>query len=147
MALTRGEADRLVALPKTIGEAITWSARGKKKIRFRFVVTVACPEPDRPLRLVGNVGKTNWSFTLLTEGNITLRKLTMHAGGHRNPDGTSAGTHHKHLWDELSEDRETYIPDDVHFDDFNVALKDFLSECNITALGPIEQLARQKGLL
>jgi hypothetical protein len=61
-----------------------------------------------------------------------LRKLTLHGGGHFNPDGSDAGPQHKHIWDAEHQDRMTYIPSDVRFHDFNLALEDFLGECSIT---------------
>ncbi len=54
-------------------------------MRYRFEVTVICPDPDSPLRLTGVVAVTNWSFVLLAQGTTPLRKLTRHGPGHKNP--------------------------------------------------------------
>ena len=132
MSLTREEADRLVALPKTIEQVIHWLPVGPSTSRFRFRSVVNCPPPNPDLELIGNVGVTNWSFVLLHPSMAPLRKLTVHGGGHVNPDGSDAGPHHKHIWDAEHQDRITYTPGDVRFHDFNLALEDFLRECSIT---------------
>jgi hypothetical protein len=144
--LTREQADTLVQLPKRIGEKIRWQAVAGSRNRHRFLTLVACEDLDEPMYLVGTVGRTNWSFALLTKSKIPVRKLTAHAGGHTNPDGSDAGTHHKHVWDEVHEDRETYYPEDIDFSDINAALEGFLQECNIQTTQPPEKLAIQRRL-
>jgi hypothetical protein len=133
LGLTRGEADRLVSLPKTIGELITWQPVRNDPNRHRFDVAVASSHRDGPLRLTGTANRTNWSFVLL-KGATPIRKLTVHGGGHINPDGADAGQRHKHTWDEHDEDRNTYFPTDVDFSDIDQALIDFLRECSIDPL-------------
>lgn len=90
--------------------------------------------------LHGFVGKTNWSFVLMVEPNTPIRKLTVHDRGHLNPDGSDAGTHHKHIRDEKHTDGETYYPTDIDFTDINAALLGFLKECNIVVSNPPEPL-------
>jgi hypothetical protein len=114
--------------------------------RYRFSTLVACEGLAEPMYFVGSAGRTNWSFVLLTKSRIPIRKLTVHAGGHTNPDGTDAGTHHKHTWDAIHEDRETYYPEDIDFSDINTALLGFLDECNITPSHPPEKLNKQERL-
>lgn len=130
--LSRQEADKLVAMRKLTSEQIRWTRTGTKVETYRFLAAVTCVETEKSLALHGVVGKTNWSFVLMVEPDTPIRKLTIHGRGHANPDGTDAGTHHKHLWDEKSKDRETYYPTDIDFTDINAALLGFLAECNIT---------------
>lgn len=138
--LTRQEADRLVRMPKHIDEPIRWTSMSGGTERDTFSVRVVCRDIDEPMYLRGVVGRTNWSFLLLTHARIPIRKLTVHGPGHRNPDGTDAGTHHKHVWDDVHEDQETYYPVDIDFTDVNVALIGFLAECNIVPAQPPERL-------
>lgn len=66
--ITGTEADRLVALPKTIGDRIRWQTPiGRSGPRYRFEVAVVCPDPDPPMRLTGAIGVTNWSYVLLSK--------------------------------------------------------------------------------
>lgn len=145
--LNRVEVDQLIELPKTISEPVNWKAEGTSNTRFKFEVTVACPEPHRPLRLRGFVGKHNFSYSVVSLQGQTLRRLNKHVGGHRNPDGSDMGPHHKHIWDDEHENRVSYVPDDIDWSDFNQALKDFLLECNIETLADIQTLRRQKELI
>lgn len=144
--LTRQQADYLVGLPKQIHEPIRWKAGMDSADRLYFVVVVDCTGVDAPMRLVGSVGKTNWSFALIAHETIPIRKLTIHGGTHKNPDGTTAGVHHKHIWDEVHEDQETYYPNDIDFSDVNSALVGFIGECNIVASQPPERLSLERRL-
>jgi len=130
--LSRQEADQLAAMPKLISEQIRWTRTGARVETYRFLAAVACGETETSLVLHGVVGKTNWSFVLMVEPDTPIRKLTVHGRGHANPDGSDAGAHHKHVWDEDSKDRETYYPTDIDFTDINAALLGFLAECTIT---------------
>lgn len=146
--ITGAEADRLVALPKTIGDRIRWQTSiGRSGPRYRFEVVVVCPDPDPPMRLTGAVGLTNWSYVLLSRESTPIRKLTKHGSGHTNPDGSEAGEEHKHRWHEDTADRDTYVPTDIRFEDHNLALIDFLTECTITSLHPIPPIYRQGKLI
>lgn len=138
--------DQLVNLPKTIGENIKWITDSSRSPRYKFSVTVACPEPEPPLRLLGVVGPVNFSFSLLSLQNQTLRRLNRHVGNHLNPDGSDMGEHHKHIWDDEHENRVSYVPSDIDWSDPNRALAGFLNECNITVLAQIDTLLRQKEL-
>jgi hypothetical protein len=133
-------------VPKQIGEAISWVREKSRKERYHFSVTVACPDPMKPLRLNGFIGEVNFSFCLMSQRNQVLRRLNRHIGGHRNPDGSDQGERHKHFWTDEHEDRESYVPEDIDWSDPNQALKDFLEECNITALAAIDSVLLQKAL-
>ena len=146
MKLTRAMADDLATRQKYIGELVKWKRCGQSVDRHRFDVLVACEDLDEPLRLTGYKGRKNWSYVLLTRGGIPLRKLTVHSGGHRNPDGSPAGSRHKHIWDPIDEDRWTYYPEDINFDDFNEGLIGFLKECNIECAALPEPLLVQRRL-
>lgn len=143
--LSEREADELVAADKYIGEVINWRTERSKLPRYRFEVTVACPEPWKPLRLIGVAGPVNYSFSLLTMQNQIIRLINRHIGGHRNPDGSDAGEQHKHRWTDAHESRESYVPTDIDWTDPNTVLRGFLQECHITAHATIEELYRQTG--
>lgn len=144
--LLRQQADRLVSLPKHISEQIRWNRvqGGDERYECRAIVTGDTLEV--PIILHGAVGKSNWSFVLMVEPDTPIRKLTVHAAGHTNPDGSDAGTHHKHIWDEVNKDRETYYPNDIDFSDINEALLGFLKESNITPSFPPERLIIERRL-
>jgi hypothetical protein len=133
-------ADDLVAKPKHISERIVWRPHSQHPGAFGFDVAVTSDQLSEPLRLIGYYGRTNWSIVLLTRSGIPLRRLTVHPEGHKNPDGTIAGSWHKHIWDEVNEDRWTYVPPEIDFEDINEGLIGFLTACNIECRVPPERI-------
>jgi|SRR5665811_142659 len=144
--LTRQDADRLVSLPKRINEPMRWTRVQGTTDRYECRAIVTGDALEEHMFLRGTVGKTNWSFVLVVEPDMAIRKLTIHSAGHTNPEGSDAGTHHKHIWDEVTRDRATYYPHDIDFSDINAALLGFLKESNITPSFPPEQLMIERRL-
>jgi len=120
---------------------IQWQrARGRSR-RYSLEFSVLVPSRQRLCRIRGLVGKKNYSFCLLFD-NQPIRKYTVHYR-HKNPDGTTVAETHKHKWDELNEDRETYVPTDIDAVDINQALKDFLVEINVESRGSYQSVMFQ----
>src|SRR5680860_179572 len=132
MSVTELEANALVALPKAIGEPLKWKAVPHAGGRFRFTVRVFSTQTDEMLILTGTTSLHTWSFVLLGPGNSKLRRISKPKHPHTNDDGTIVEPEHKHTWSELGEDRNAYVPSGVRWQDFNAALRDFLTECNIS---------------
>ena len=147
MLLTRAAADQLVQLPKVVGEPILWKPIAGCAKRFQFGVDVYSASADTRLELKGRLGPKHWSYVLLGPHNARLRRISTPRAPHPNPDGTEVSPHHKHIWSEDYEDREVYIPDDIHWEDYNQALRDFVQECNITLLHPYSDFYVQARLM
>lgn len=76
-------------------------------------------------------------------GNVRLRKISSPHPGHLHPDGSEASPQHKHYWTEVDEDRWTYEPTDIRWDNHHVALADFARECTITLTHDVPDLLFQ----
>lgn len=133
--MTKDEADRIVNdLDKTIGEPIRWRLHQKRLRRYRFDVRVIAFGYEGSMRLTGTCSPTKWSYVLLGPNNECLRKISTPHPGHLHPDGSEADEQHKHYWDEENLDWWTYVPDDIRWENHNLALVDFIAECRITLL-------------
>ena len=129
--VTAAEAQAILGESKVIGMNLAWKADGKV---FRLEATVLSEDSGEILSLRGYVGRKNRSFALLYR-NTPVRKYTVHPR-HRHPITRVVYTEpHKHTWDDIWEDELVYIPDDIRIGDPNIALMDFLAECNITLRG------------
>lgn len=146
MLITRAAADRFLQLPKVIGEPIEWKPIPESTRRFQFEVDVYSAETDARLQLMGRLGFKHWSYVLLGPQSTRLRRISIPRDPHRNPDGVEMPPQHKHLWSEDHEDREVYIPNDIHWNNYNQALRDFVQECNITLLHPYADFSIQARL-
>lgn len=128
---TENEARRILQEDKVIAMNIAWRTDGQG---YRLGATVLAEGSGEILSLRGYVGKKNRSFVLLYK-NTPIRKFTVHPR-HRDPVTLVTVTGpHKHIWDDVWEDRRVYIPDDIRIGDPNLELMDFLSECNISLRG------------
>lgn len=142
--MTKDEANRLVnELDKIVGEPIRWRLQPKKHQRYRFSVRVIVPEFEGYLELTGTCSPSKWSYVLLGPNNERLRKISTPHPGHLHPDGSEARSHHKHYWDGDFEDWWTYSPDDIRWDNHDLALVDFVAECRIKLLHDPPTLAFQ----
>lgn len=151
--VTAAEADRIIAERKVIESDLTWQVetqenparrgrrqRGRRRgapwNKFTLEARVLSSDSSANIRLIGNVGKTNRSFTLLYD-NIPIRRYTVHRSPHTDPVTNRTFTEpHKHFWDEEWHDRRAYVPDDIRIGNPNEELMDFLSECNISLSEP-----------
>ena len=137
--LTNTEVSDLLSKDKVITANLHWLPKGGKFLeRYFLEATVLLPSDNLLLRLTGNKGKRNRSFVLLYSGE-PIKKLTIHYK-HRNPDGTVIHGPHKHTWNEESDDRSAYVPDDIEFGDINTEFRGFLKQCNIKLLGTYAQI-------
>ena len=141
------EAEQLALMSKTIGEPVKWRLHQKKLQRYRFSVRVIGHESTQLLTLVGTASPSKWSFVLLGPSDVRLRKISTPHPGHFNCDGEESGPKHKHYWTEEHEDRCTYEPDDIRWDNLNEAFIDFTRECNIELLHSPPELHFQGDLL
>lgn len=150
--VTAAEADRIIAEHKVIEADLVWQVetlenltrrgrrqRGRRRgtawNKFTLEASVLSLDSGDNLKLVGNVGKTNRSFTILYE-NIPIRRYTVHHSAHTDPITNQTFTEpHKHFWDEEWQGRRAYIPNDIRIGDPNEELIDFLNECNISLRG------------
>jgi hypothetical protein len=123
--LHEDRANELSKLPKIINEQVIWH---KLKVR------VIAPDIKETLQVIGIIGKTNHSFTLLFQ-NLPIRRYC-NQGRHTSPDGQTVVGPHKHTWDQIHEDSYVYIPDDINpeANPYEQFLQ-FLSEQNIALNG------------
>jgi len=128
------DAERLALMSKTIGEPVKWTLHHPERQRYRFNVRVIAHESPQRLSLAGTASPSKWSFVLLGPNGERLRKISTPHLGHINCDGEESVSEHKHYWTEENEDRCTYVPDDVRWDNLNDAFVDFARECNIELL-------------
>ncbi len=128
---TKLEADQLVATRKVVSAPVTWTSEVKDT--WRLQTKALAPTFKAAFRLVGYVGKRNYSFALLYN-NYPIRRYTKH---HRHPFGNKVFIDpHKHIWDEHNEGRDAYIPEDINpDDDINEQFLAFCKECNIDLIG------------
>lgn len=139
--LTEQEADSIVnEAVKTIGERLIWQLDNQRRQKYRFKVPVVCDAVIGQLYLLGHAGPYTWGFVLLGPSGETLRKISTPHEGHRHPDKSPVGSHHKHYHTGEKEAVWTYQPPDIAWDDFNQALLDFAAECRITFLYTPEPL-------
>lgn len=139
MAFTKADADRIVNEHKICTAHLTWRPEKSRLRRYHLETRVLVPSAEKMCQIRGAIGKKNYSFALLYD-NIPLRCFTVHSQ-HKKPDGTPVREPHKHVWDELNEGREVYIPDDIDLSDINQAFKDFLAEVNVEIRGSYQHLA------
>lgn len=148
MPLSRAEADRIALKAKTIGQSFNWRRDFDNPERHRFKVEViSLDADDGQLFLTGTAGLTFWGFTFLGPQNEVIRKISDPNHRHRNPDGKITDGRHKHVWDPVLRDQDTYLPEDIRWGDFNDALEDFVAECNITVLASLPRLAFGKRIV
>ena len=132
---TRSEADELIAARKIITSSITWKT---DREFLRLEAKALEPERQAIFRLVGCIGKRNYSFCLLYR-NFPIRKFTKHAK-HRF-QGEEIEEPHKHVWDEVTNSSEVYIPDDINpNDNLNDQFLAFCHECNIELRGGYQRV-------
>jgi len=131
--VTNAEVEAILKADKVITSTLRWSSRSSAKGRLYLEARVLAPDTSELLDFKGVRGKTNYSYALLWRG-VPIRKATLHFQ-HTNPDGQHIGEPHKHRWDENDEDGWAYVPDDMHWDNPDQALLDFLAECKIRYTG------------
>lgn len=137
--LTRTEADALVKARKVISASTCWkSVNGS----WRLEATVLEPKSDSILRLTGYIG-TNYSFSLLYR-NYPIRMFTKH---HKHLfQSKEYRVPHKHIWDEVTETAEVYIPDDINpNDNINDQFLDFCRECSVELKGGYQPVVYEFG--
>jgi hypothetical protein len=127
---TKSEADELVNAKKIVTASVSWSLeRGS----WRLEVKAIEPNNQTIFRLVGVIGKTNHSFSLLYK-NYSIRRFTKHSI-HKFKD-TIVTEPHKHVWDEKNGSSIVYIPSDINpNNNINEQFLAFCNECNIEILG------------
>lgn len=137
---TTAEADRIVHLPKLIGERLEWQpiVHGTNQ-RWKLAASVIAPETTYSLQLRGSWNPVAWGFALLWN-NAPVRRVNMSRHVHRNPDGTLIAEPHKHRWMSGHADRTAYVPTDIDFSDVNAGLMGFLAECSITLVGTYQPI-------
>lgn len=145
VGVTEEDANLLVAASKTIAEPIVWMLTNARRQRYRFRARVTGVGVDGEMWLVGQANPDNWGFVFLSPGNVRLRKISSPHPGYLHPDGSEAPPRHKHYWTDVDEDRWTYEPTDIRWDNQNLALVDFVRECNITLLHNVPELRFQEG--
>lgn len=127
--LTTGEAKELLDTQKEINHPFGW--RMISNDRRRLEASVWVPSLSVETKLSGNIGRTNYSFTLTYKG-YCLRTYNVHFY-HHNPDCNDIYEPHKHDWDEIYGTKKAYIVNDISTNDIDSALMDFLRECNVEA--------------
>lgn len=129
--LTREQADKMTKMKKVITSSVSWKSASKNvwRLEARALTTTT----KEILILKGYIGRDNYSFVLLYN-NIPIRKFTKH---HKHTwNGTDYFKPHKHIWDEVTEDKEVYIPDDIDASkDVSTQFIAFCNECNVEIKG------------
>jgi len=134
--LTKDQADKLTKTKKVISASVSWKPINKDSWRLEAKALTISTKEMMVLR--GYLGKDNYSFTLLYN-NIPIRKFTKH---HKHTwNGVDYLKPHKHIWDEITEDKEVYIPNDIDpKTDISTQLIAFCRECNIEIKGGYQNL-------
>ncbi|WP_061212614.1 DUF6978 family protein [Syntrophomonas wolfei] len=137
--LSEIERDEIYGEPKEIdGDTIIWESRGNKD-RFYLKVPVRRANGEE-MHLRAYYGARRYSFALLYRGTILIRRWDFERHENPGPDGSIFnGVPHKHKWTEEYGDEWAYTVDDVPVNDVELALKAFLTECNISVIGPTQQ--------
>ncbi len=138
LMLETSKADQLHRAPKVIEDPLVWKPA---RHGFRLEVPVWCPELEVDLRLVCNIGKTNYGFALLYQNN-TIRRYDICARHKSHSTGQVIDrTPHKHTWSQESEDDQAYVPDDIDSSgDINSQFEAFLKEENVEIKGTYQRL-------
>lgn len=134
---TKEFADQLVDARKVISEKVTWKqeTRGSRRLK----ATALSLDPRAKFTVTGYIGKKNYSFALLYR-NYPIRRFTAHA--RHIFDNKLFTEPHKHVWDEVNEDGDAYIPEDINpEDDINNQFLAFCEECNINLVGGYQRVA------
>jgi hypothetical protein len=134
----KAEADFLSKTSKVITDTLRWRVVGER--RWRLEAKVLAPDAQQVLKLSASIGRTNYGFVLLFE-NHPFRKLTYHHR-HTKPNGqVILGELHKHIWSQVYEDRDCYIPTDIdQAADVNEILLGFLKEENVQLAEPYQHV-------
>ena len=123
--------DKLTKIKKVVTSSVSWKSVSKNvwRLETRALTTTT----KEILILKGYIGRDNYSFALLYN-NIPIRKFTKH---HKHTwNGVDYLKPHKHIWDEVTEDKEVYIPDDIDTSkDVSTQFIAFCNECNIEIKG------------
>ncbi|MCC6241753.1 MAG: hypothetical protein IT353_02880 [Gemmatimonadaceae bacterium] len=99
------------------------------------------------VKLVGTFnGRTrNLSYTLVWAA-CRIRSLDVGGPAHKNPDGESLPTPHKHRWTDTDQDQWVYAPTDINSQTLRGIFEEFLAECNIRFEGTFIDLVEQQEL-
>lgn len=132
--LTTDRANELATAPKTIWYTVTWQlVPARRYPRWKLSVPVLQRASPDILVLEGNVGRSNFSFSLLYRNQAIRRYCGQ--GNHAVPGNGTIMGQHKHYWTEEHEDAMAYSPTDIDPTNPNRAFYDFLKECNIELTG------------
>lgn len=134
--LTEDEATYIVeSVEKTIGEPMKWVEVDPRLGKFRLDTPVFVAGYQGMFRFVGTSQLDSWSFVFLGPGNERIRRISNPMSGHRNSDQSLADPYHKHFWrGSKIRDVDTYVPDDIRWEERGEAMVDFLQECGIVSL-------------
>jgi hypothetical protein len=137
---TKEDAEQLINARKIISGSISWKPVGGI---WRLEAKALEPGTNTILKLNGYIGTNNYSFALLHK-NCPIRKFTKHDKHKFN--GIICRVPHKHLWSELTEDKEIYVPVDINpQDNINKQFLDFCRECNIELKGGYQPVLYEFG--
>jgi hypothetical protein len=144
---TKTESDKLVEMKKVVSKNLVWKRRGPYSWHIQAVAAASVKDSqsrkDRQesFRIVGYVGKTNYSFALIYRG-CPLRKYTAHSNSPHRIGNELFCRPHKHKWNGYTENKEAYYPDDINPDDnINEQFLSFCKECNISLAGAYQTVA------
>ena len=129
--LTRKDAESIIKSKKIVSASVSWKAGGRGTYKLEANCLVV--ETREILSIKGYIGRDNYGFALLYN-NIPIRKYTKHQ--RHIWKGKTYTQPHKHVWDEVTEDKEVYIPTDIDpKNDVSVQFMSFCQECNIDLRG------------
>lgn len=135
--LSREDAEDILQAEKIVTIPVRWEP--VKQYRWKLEVKVFLPERNEKLVLRGQVGRTNYSFSLFYN-NYPIRKYTKH--GPHKVGNQIIREPHKHVWNGHTENDEAYIPDDIDpNEDINTQFEAFCRECNITLRAQYQRVA------
>ena len=129
--VTKAEAEKVLTEDKVIAMNLEWRFQRRA---HRLEASVLCTNSGEVLSLRGYIGTKNRSLVLLYK-NFPIRKYTVH-DRHKDPVTRIVHTKpHKHIWDDVWQDKRVYVPDDIRMGNPDEELVDFLHECNISLRG------------
>lgn len=145
-SMTDDEVERILTMPKRIGEQLRWRARKDdrpyaKELRAG-IVPYEHADFDRELILFGEYfqsrrGTISWSVGMQVSGmKQPLVRIDNHANPHHNSDGTKITGCMMHRWSVANKDRNAVPASDfIDCSHVHAALMSFLIFANIELLG------------
>lgn len=138
--ITKAEADKIVAAPKTIRQSLVWKVGGNESFA-RGELPVEGAGVSLTLFVSVNLrAPTIFSFALSVSKAFRIRGLDVNGahGNNHSDDHTKFYGTHLHVWTDKCHDRLAVAPHETISDELEEAFVQFCDMCNITFTGHID---------